>query len=124
MSAKDVGEILGELDIDGLKKKDPKAIMGTINQGFLLLDAVAKSSGLLKQLPKLAKSLSCLSFAMPVASMILDLALGSEEQVDPAIAALSDKIDALSDKMEGFQNENRASFSKVSSDICEAAMSS
>ena len=77
MSAKDVGEILGELDIDGLKKKDPKAIMGTINQGFLLLDAVAKSSGLLKQLPKLAKSLSCLSFAMPVASMILDLALGS-----------------------------------------------
>ena len=73
---------------------------------------------------KLSKGLGALSFAMPVASMIMDLALGSEEEPDPAIAALSDKIDALSDKLDTFQNENRAAFSKVSSDICEASMSS
>ena len=47
MSAKDFGEVLGEIDVDGLKKGDPKAIMKTLNAGVLIIDSIAKS-GVLK----------------------------------------------------------------------------
>jgi hypothetical protein len=39
---------------------------------------------------------------VPIASLILDLAMGTGSEPNPEIAALSDKIDALSDKIDGF----------------------
>jgi len=39
---------------------------------------------------------------VPIASLILDLAMGPDSEPNPEIAALSDKIDALSDKIDGF----------------------
>jgi len=124
MEAKDFGDILGEIDAEGLKKGEPKAVVKAVTAGVQVLEGVLKSANQLKSLAKLAKGLSALSFALPVASLVMDLAMGGEEAPDPAIAALGEKIDGPSTKMDEYQAENRAAFARVSSEICESAMSS
>ena len=48
LSAKDYGEILGAIDVQGLKEGKPKAITNTINSGVMILDSVLKSTNALK----------------------------------------------------------------------------
>lgn len=40
MTAKDFGEILGEIDAEGLKKGEPKAVIKTVTAGVAILTEV------------------------------------------------------------------------------------
>lgn len=80
-------------------KGDVKAIVGTVSTGVSLVTEVLKDEKF-KKFAKLAKGLTALSFALPIASIALDLVLGSDQEPDPMLAEISGKIDALSTKVD------------------------
>jgi len=51
---------------------DPKAVFNTFKSGVETIDGFLKSKQLTGNLVKLAKVMSALSFAMPIASIALD----------------------------------------------------
>lgn len=88
------------VDAKALMEGDPKAIFGAFKSGVEVVSGILESKQLTKNLAKLAKGLSALSFAMPVASIALDLFFG--EQKDPMLEEISNKIDFLEAKVDNY----------------------
>jgi len=65
--------------------------------------------------------LKFLAFAGPVASIALDLFLGS--QPDPALEEINKKLDELSNKLDNYHGETMQAMKGLSAEICESAFS-
>lgn len=120
LTPSDVSASLEGVDAEALMKGDPKAVLNTFKAGAEVVSGILESKQLTGNLVKLAKGLSALSFALPVASIALELFLGS--QPDPMLEEISNKLDSLSDKVDTYQKDTMQAFKGLEAAICESSL--
>ena len=108
VSSREFKDGLGGLNAEAIMKGNPQAIVGAINEGANLLKDILGDKQTKKKLINLAKGLTALSFALPIATLALDIFIGKQqEEPHPVLLEISNKIDSLSSKVEEYQMENK-----------------
>lgn len=116
----DLSASLEGFDAHALMKGETEAVFNTFKAGAEVVSGILESKDLTGNLAKLAKGLSALSFALPIASIALELFLG--KQSDPMLVEISNKLDSLSAKVDTYQKDTMQAFKGLEAIICEEAL--